>query len=122
MALPVSQDKRTSIRFLKVIPVSVSSSEHAECQAIARNISVGGMLIEMFQPPPLGTLVDVHFRMPDSDADITVRAEVKNHYFFNYWEGGEPRRAQGMGVRFLAFVDEGEAALRSSFARWRTLH
>jgi len=122
MALPVAPDKRASIRFLKVIPVTVSSEEFAECAAVARNISAGGMLIEQVQPPPLGTEVTVAFRMPDSDAAICGRAEVKNHYFFNYWEDGEPRRASGMGVRFLEFVEDSEAALRSSFARWRTLH
>jgi hypothetical protein len=122
MALPVAPDKRTSIRFLKVIRVSISSEEFAEIPAVARNISAGGMLIETCQPPPLGTEVTIHFRMPDSDADITVRAEVKNHYFFNYWEDGEPRRASGMGVRFVQFVDDGEEAMRSSFTRWRTLH
>jgi c-di-GMP-binding flagellar brake protein YcgR len=122
MALPAVPDKRTSIRFTKAFQVSVAFGEFAEIPAVARNISAGGMLIELVQPPPLGTLVTVHFRMPDSDSAITVRAEVKNHYYFNYWEDGEPRRACGMGVRFVEFVDDGEDHLRLSFTKWRTLH
>jgi hypothetical protein len=122
MAVTRAADKRASIRFLKVIPVTISSEEWSEAPAVARNISEGGMLIEMLQPPPLGTEVRVHFRMPDSDSTIQVRAEVKNHYCFNYWDEGGPRRACGMGVRFLEFVDDGEDLLRLSFTKWRTLH
>ena len=122
MALPSPRDQRTSFRFTRVIPVSFASEEYAEVRAIARNISSGGMLIETPCPPALGCEVRIHFEIPDSQASIMARAEVKNHYVFNYSENGEPRVARGMGVRFLEFVEDGEQRLRSSFTRWRTLH
>src|SRR5689334_16734201 len=105
MALPSPRDQRTSFRFIRVIPVSFSTDEFAEIRAVARNISSGGMLIETPFPPALGTEVRIHFEIPDSQASIMVRAEVKNHYAFNYADNGEPRVARGMGVRFIEFVE-----------------
>jgi hypothetical protein len=122
MALPSPREQRTSFRFIRVIPISFATEEYAEIRAVARNISSGGMLIETPYPPALGSEVRIHFQIPDSQSSIMARAEVKNHYVFNYSEGGEPRVARGMGVRFLEFVEDGEERMRSSFARWRTLH
>ena len=122
MALTSPREQRTSFRFIRVIPISYASEEFAEVRAVARNISSGGMLIETPFPPALGSEVRIHFQIPDSQASIMARAEVKNHYVFNYSDKGEPRVARGMGVRFLEFVEDGEQAMRSSFARWRTLH
>jgi len=122
MALLNPREQRTSFRFIRVIPVTYASEEFAEIRAIARNISAGGMLIETPFPPALGTEVRIHFQIPDSQASIMVRAEVKNHYVFNYSENGDPKVARGMGVRFLEFVEDSEQEMRSSLARWRTLH
>jgi PilZ domain-containing protein len=94
----------------------------AEFEAVARNISMGGMLIESPSLPSLGSVIRVSFQMPDSDATLVALAEVKNHYVFNYHEGGGLRWARGVGVRFVEFltdVDLGEA-LRAT--RMRTLH
>jgi hypothetical protein len=115
-------DKRTSIRFNKVFKVSVSTEDYAEVDAVARNISAGGMLIETITPPPLGSEVRVRFDIPDSQASIVARAEVKNHYVFNYCEDGILRWARGMGVRFVEFLEDGEEMLRLSLTRSRTLH
>ena len=51
------------------------------------------MLIETPFPPALGTEVRIHFQIPDSQASIMVRAEVKNHYVFNYSDNGDPKVA-----------------------------
>jgi hypothetical protein len=117
-----NKDQRLSMRFEKVIPVGVESEDFGEVGAVARNISAGGMLIETPAPLPLGSEVRVHFQIPDSQASIVARAEVKNHYAFNYCDGGEPRHARGMGVRFLEFVEDGGEVLRLSLTRFRTLH
>src|SRR5690606_41037138 len=63
--------------------------------AIARNISAGGLLVEMSYAPPLGTVVTVHFQyvrdadIPETERgglfsargvdEIVARAEVKHH-------------------------------------------
>jgi hypothetical protein len=115
-------DKRTSIRFTKVFQVSVSSEDFGEVGAVARNISAGGMLIETPSPLPLGSEVKVHFQIPDSHDAIVARAEVKNHYAFNYYDDGQRRWARGMGVRFTEFIEDGAQLLSASLTRLRTLH
>ena len=124
MSCPRVRDQRASIRFNKVFEVSLSSEDYGEIGAVARNISVGGMLIETPSVPPLGCEVRIRFQIPDSDASIIVRGEVKNHYVFNYAEGGALRWARGIGVRFLEFMSDGADQLRISLdrSRMRTLH
>lgn len=115
-------EQRTSIRFNKVFEVAVSTEEFGEVSAIARNISAGGMQIETSVLLPLGSEVRVTFHMPDSDGSIVARAEVKNHYCFNYSEDGALRWARGMGVRFVEFLSEATPSFQSSPSRMRTLH
>lgn len=122
MTKPKPRDRRASLRFDKVISVIIGSEDYGDVAAVARNISAGGMQIETPCPLPLGTEVRVRFRIPDSHASITARAEVKNHYSFNYSDGGEIRSARGMGVRFLEFIEDGGERLRMSLTRFRTLH
>jgi hypothetical protein len=124
MECPRPRDQRSSVRFDKVFEVLISSADFGEVSACARNISTGGMQIETPCVLPLGSEVRVRFQIPDSDASIVARAEVKNHYTFNYSEKGEPRWARGMGVKFVEFVEDGDEELARSLprARMRTLH
>src|SRR5688572_7194326 len=108
MITPKPRDRRASIRFDKVFRVIVQTEGYGEMHAIARNISEGGMMIETPLPFPLGTELTIAFEMPDSHAAITAKAEVKNHYAFNYNESGEPRAARGIGIRFLEFWERVE--------------
>ena len=41
--------------------------------------------------------------MPDSQASIIARGEVKNHYFLNFTDAGGPRSLTGMAIRFTEF-------------------
>ena len=50
-------NKRDALRFEKVFPVILSTEDFGECNAMARNISAGGILIELAEPLPLGTEV-----------------------------------------------------------------
>jgi hypothetical protein len=119
-------DKRThsriEMRFDKAFPVIIGSEIYGDSPGIARNISIGGMLIEMLDPLPLGSLVTVHFRMPDSQGDIMVRAEVKHHYCFNFARDDEPRRARGIGLRFVEFIEDSADRWHETFTRDRVLH
>ena len=114
---------RASVRFEKVFPVILSSPEFGECNAMARNISAGGILIEMSDPMPLGTEVRVHFFMADSQATIIARGEVKNHYFLNFADStGSAHSLTGMGIRFTEFESDSDALLGMGLSRIRTLH
>jgi c-di-GMP-binding flagellar brake protein YcgR len=122
MAVHQRIEKRASIRFSKVFEVFISSEQFGEFAAIARNISEGGMLIETVSPFPLGSECRVRFQIPDSEASLIARAEVKNHYCFNYAHRGCLRCARGMGVKFLEFLEDQSEHFRVSLSRMRTLH
>jgi hypothetical protein len=121
-------NKRKAMRFEKVFPVMISSEEFGESNAMARNVSAGGILLEMSDPLPLGTRVRVHFSISESQASIVARGEVKNHYFLNFADGSEARSLTGMAVRFTEFEsqDLAEATLtpseRTTATRMRILH
>ena len=121
-ARPTPRDKRTSIRFNTILPVHIRAPDFAEVGAIARNISTGGMLIETPIALPLASELEIRFEIPDSQASILARAEVKNYYAFNYNHRGALVSARGVGVRFLEFMQDGGELLRLSLTRMRTLH
>ncbi len=105
-------DKRIHTRFDKAFLVMVGSELYGDCYAIARNVSAGGILVEMSYAPPLGTVVTVHFQYPRPDDlldEIVVRAEVKHHHYLNFGSLGETATStRAIGLRFLEFVDAGE--------------
>ena len=103
----------------------IGSELYGDSHAIARNVSAGGILVEMCYAPPLGTVVTVHFQHlraaaaegeePEID-ELVVRAEVKHHHYlnFNTSSDNEAAASRAIGMRFLEFVDTGE---RSEAAR-----
>jgi hypothetical protein len=115
-------EQRMNMRFNKAFPVIVGSEVFGDSRGIARNISSGGMLVEMFDPLPLGSFVTVHFRSPDSHGDVVAHAEVKHHYCFNFASDGEPSSTRGIGLRFVEFVEDSAHRFRHSFVRQRVLH
>jgi hypothetical protein len=115
-------EKRIDMRFDKAFPVLVGSELYGDTEAIARNISTGGMLIEMMDPLPMGSVVTIHFEMLDGCGEIVARAEVKHHYCLNYNVGDDPAAVRGIGLRFIEFLDDSQDRLAQSFYRHRTLH
>jgi len=115
-------NKRRAMRFETAFPVILSSEHFGECNAMARNISSGGILLELAEPLPLGTEVRVHFAMPESMATIVARGEVKNHYFLNFSDAGGARSLTGMAVRFTAFEADSREMMGLGMTRMRILH
>ena len=115
-------NQRIAMRFNKVFPVIVGSEIYGECSGVARNVSRGGMLVEMADPLPLGSAVTIYFHMPDCAGAIIARAEVKHHYCFNYSIRSHAGRARGMGLRFIEFMSEAVDQFEESFTRDRVLH
>ena len=111
-AIPVDHhEKRIHIRFDKTFLVMVGSELYGDTFAIARNVSAGGILVEMPYAPPLGTVVTVHFqnaRGDDQLDEIVARAEVKHHHYLNFTGGNDAASARAIGLRFLEFVDPNE--------------
>ncbi len=111
-ALPVPRiDKRIHTRFDKAFLVVIGSELYGDSFAIARNISAGGLLVEMSYAPPLGTVVTVHFqyrRDGDLTDEIVARAEVKHHHYLNFTGGNDAASARAIGLRFIEFLDPGD--------------
>ena len=109
-SLPVFE-KRIHTRFDKAFLVVIGSELYGDSTAIARNISAGGILVEMTYAPPLGTVVTVHFQAPrDNDLmdEIVARAEVKHHHYLNIGTDEDAVSTRAIGLRFIEFVDPGE--------------
>lgn len=85
-AIPVPIiEKRIHIRFDKAFLVVIGSELYGDTVAVARNISAGGILVEMTYAPPLGTVVTVHFQCVRDD-DPLERGETG---------GGDPAGCAG---------------------------
>ena len=109
-AIPLSE-KRIHSRFDKAFPVVIGSELYGDTWAIARNVSAGGILVEMSYAPPLGTVVTVHFQHARGDDlmdEIVVRAEVKHHHFLNFKGNEDAAASRAIGLRFVEFVDAGD--------------
>jgi len=109
--VPVTFEKRIHTRFDKAFLVVIGSELYGDAFAIARNVSAGGILVEMNYAPPLGTIVTVHFQLLHDDDrldEIVARAEVKHHHYLNFNGDGEAAGARAIGLRFIEFVDLGD--------------
>jgi len=105
------REKRIHTRFDKAFLVVIGSELYGDSFAIARNISTGGLLVEMSYAPPLGTIVTVHFqyaREGDVLDEIVARAEVKHHHYLNFTGGNDAASARAIGLRFIEFLDPGD--------------
>ena len=111
-------EKRIHIRFDKAFLVVIGSELYGDTVAVARNISAGGILVEMTYAPPLGTVVTVHFQCARDDDELetagappdelVVRAEVKHHHYLNFTGGNDAASSRAIGLRFLEFIDPDE--------------
>ena len=117
-----TSEKRQHLRFDKVFPVRVESVLFGELPGVARNVSAGGIFIEMREPLPLGARVRVSFLTPEETAEIVAVGEVKNHYFVNYVQSGTTRSISGMAVRFHGFENESQQVLADCLNRFRVLN
>jgi len=119
---PAFPEKRQHLRFDKVFPVRVDSVLFGELDCVARNVSAGGIFIEMPEPLPLGAQVRVSFSSADGAAEIVALGEVKNHYFMNFANAGNTHSVSGMAVRFYAFENESQRILDECLNRFRVLN
>ena len=119
---PPVHEKRQHLRFDKVFPVRVESILFGELDCVARNVSAGGIFVEMTEPLPLGAHVRVSFHSVDSAAEIVALGEVKNHYFMNFAREGLTHSVSGMAVRFYGFENESRQILADCLDRFRVLN
>jgi hypothetical protein len=114
--------RREHLRFDKVFTVRIESLLFGDMVCVARNISAGGVFIELSDPLPLGAALRVCFPVPDGSGEVVAVGEVKNHYFINYMKDGATRAISGMAVRFTAFESDSHRILADCLTRLRVLH
>src|SRR6478735_1592572 len=105
------EEQRGHLRCDKMFVVPLETLLYGEIYCVARNVSAGGIFLEMPDPLPLGAAVRVCFPVPDGSGDVVATGEVKNHYFINYTQGGTSRAVAGMAVRFTSFENESHHVL-----------
>jgi PilZ domain len=116
------EEQRAHLRFDKMFVVRLESLLFGEIYCVARNVSAGGIFLELPDPLPLGAAVRVCFPVPDGSGDVVAAGEVKNHYFINYTQAGTNRAVAGMAVRFTSFENESHHVLADCLSRMRVLH
>ena len=119
---PVPVRRREHLRFDKVFTVRVESLLFGDSMCVARNISAGGIFLEVSDPLPLGSTLRVCFPVPDGSGEVVAVGEVKNHYFINYTKEGVNRSVTGMAVRFTDFEADSGRVLNDCLSRMRVLH
>jgi hypothetical protein len=106
---PAQSDRRTAPRLDKVFPVYVEG-DGGTGVGVARNLSEGGMFIELRDPQPLGSQVRILF--PSDGGEMAAVGEVRYvcHLMGRLGNERDPQRVgaiRGMGVRFLYFEPGG---------------
>ncbi|HEY4188700.1 MAG TPA: PilZ domain-containing protein [Polyangia bacterium] len=114
--------RREHLRFDKLFTVRIESLLFGDLTCVARNISAGGVFLELADPLPLGSTLRVCFPVPDGSGEVVAVGEVKNHYFINYMKDGANRAVSGMAVRFTAFESDSNRILADCLTRLRVLH
>src|SRR5260221_13836584 len=77
-------DQRAHLRFDKMFAVRVESLLFGEIYCVARNISAGGIFLDLPDPLPLGATARVCFPVPDGSGVGVATGEVKKPYFFTF--------------------------------------
>jgi hypothetical protein len=120
--LAAQSQRREHLRFDKLFMVRIESLLFGDMNCVARNISAGGVFLELSDPLPLGSTLRVCFPVPDGSGEVVAVGEVKNHYFINYMKDGLNRAVTGMAVRFTAFESDSHRILADCLTRLRVLH
>lgn len=110
-------EKRTTNRVNRSFAVSVMSKGFGQSYAIARNVSCGGIMLEMPKPLPLGTPVYVQFAIPEAHSQVVMKGEVKHLYVLNFSSTGPDKTFVGMGIRFTEFEKDPHRILSEHFPK-----
>ena len=91
--------RSTELRGLTRVPLVAEVRIHGAPEVrhgIARNVSRGGIFVEVERTAPLSTEISLTFELPDAKVPLAPTAEVV------WCRPRTPEHAAGMGMRFLA--------------------
>ena len=87
------EDRRRHDRVPLKIPVDYTSVD-AFFTEFSANINEGGMFVEMEEPPELGTVVQLQFKLPGGENDVQVEGRIA------WTSDGKDENAAGVGIEF----------------------
>ena len=105
------RSRRVGMSLDTAVPVQLRTDDIVQW-GMARNISEGGMLIEVREPPTIGSEVEV--RIPgiqgssDAPTPAVLRGEVRHHVAWNFADEDKRTSLCAIGVRFLPPIEEVE--------------
>jgi len=96
------RDRRIKLDLETAVPVVIRSGGLVQW-GLARNISEGGMLIEIAEAPPIGSRVEVKIAgiqgSLDAPESVLLHGEVRHHVAWRV--GSPPSRLHAIGLRFV---------------------
>ena len=117
------RDQRVRLDLEIAVPVSVCTGT-SEYRGVARNISEGGMLVELPIAPAIGCRVTIRFEgirgSSASPGPVELSGEVRHHMAWAFTQGGAAKSMRGVGIRFVDAEEIPTAPLTSWV--WRTGH
>ena len=89
----VEHFRRTDPRYDRQVDVEIKAGSK-QLAGRTRNVSLGGMFVELDLPPPVETSIEVRFRVPTQPEAIEVTGEIR------WSEPAAGERKAGIGIRF----------------------
>lgn len=119
------RDGRVRLSLEVAVPVHLRGPDGVQ-RGLARNISEGGMLIELDDLPALGSELQVTITGIQGSSDapdaITLTGEVRHHVAWQYTASGRMRTMRGVGIRFIEKPKDSEAIPTWVLSAGRTIH
>jgi hypothetical protein len=118
-------DSRIRLSLEVAVPVVVRSEGFVEA-GLARNISEGGMLVQLRELPAIGSRVEITIGgvqgSSDAPESVTLEGEVRHHVAWQYRTKGQVKLMRGVGVRFLEISKETDALPGWVWSVGQTIH
>ena len=92
--------KRIALTLDVAVPVLIRGPDGVQ-RGLARNVSEGGMLIEMEELPALGHRLEITFAGITGSCSVTLFGEVRHHVGWQHSSQGTTMMMRGIGVRFI---------------------
>lgn len=82
------------------VPVLVRGPDGLQ-RGMARNISEGGMLIEMSELPAIGSRLEITFSGISGSVAVTLFGDVRHQLAWQHAVQGKMQTMRGVGLRFV---------------------
>ena len=106
---PAPEDRRCTPRVCLELPLAVPvhvRSVLGSHRGIARNISEGGMLIELEEAPPIGSSVEITiaggYPLSRTTETFVLTAEVRHQVAWSFIAPAGRKQLRGIGLRFVS--------------------